>query len=84
MSISKDMYSKALDILNKKSRIDSIDEDEIKSELDMLIQSVKPYNRQIAEQYVSEALLDLSFINNPNIGITSLSIGRIRNSKNYS
>ena len=81
MELSEQIYNMAIEILcNKREKTDYNKEKMIKR-LNECLNNVKPYNKEMAKKYVSEAMLDLEFIYNPKTEILSLRLGRIINNK---
>lgn len=77
------VYGLARRVLNKE-KIDADFEkiEEKLTEMEARIGAVREENKSAAKKYLSEALLDLNYIKNPQIGITSLRIGHILMNQN--
>ena len=72
--ISNQLFEIARKVLN--SEYVNIEDDVSKkvSEMRGLLSSVKEYNRRQAENFISEAIVDFNYINNPQSGIMSIRI----------
>ena len=65
---------------NEDIKIEFEDSEKIK-EMQNLLKDVKEYNIQKAKKLISEAILDLNYINEKSTDICSLRLGYIKNSK---
>lgn len=83
LEISKQAYNNAIHIMQGFEINVAFNIEERETRLRELIKGVKPYNEERANREVSEGLLDLNFIKNPNTDIVSLRLGHILRSRNY-
>lgn len=83
LQISEQAYQDAIRQLQGFENDRTFNIEEKEQRLKDLLKEVKPYNERMAKRYVSEGLLDLNFIKNPNTDIVSLRLGHILRSRNY-
>ena len=75
--ISYELFEEAFSILKKGTeQVDVSKSIEKFDKLTTLISKVQYFNKELANSFFSEALLDLEFIKNPNSRYTSLRLGR--------
>lgn len=72
------IYNIAISILEKEEVNIEFDISEKEKQLEEKLKNVKTFNKLEAEKLVSEAILDLKFIENPNTNIVSLRLGHIK------
>lgn len=75
--ISMKAFTVAQDVLKGKELEEELDIDGEMKKLETLLNSVEEYNKEQARNLVSEAILDLNFIANPNSEMVSLRLGEI-------
>lgn len=78
MEISYQVYNMAISVLTNKEIKRDFEIAEKIEELENLLKNVEPYNKEEAKTLVSEGILDLKFIENPNTHIVSLRLGHIK------
>lgn len=78
---SREAFEIAQSILNNKTPNFNFDIQKKIDELQEAISDVKIYNKEQANELVSETILDLNFIENPKTNIVSLRMGYLINSQ---
>ena len=81
LQISEQAYQDAIRRMQGFETNMTFNVEEKEQKLKELLKKVKPYNEKAARRYVSEGLLDLNFIKNPNIEIVSLRLGHIKRNR---
>lgn len=76
--ISNTIYNIAKSIMEGNSQKVDFDIAEEKERLYTLFNLVKPYNIELAKRLVSETIVELNYISNPETDILSLRLGAIR------
>ncbi len=69
-------YEMAHNVIMGNNEIDKSQLSEMKETLNQSLEGVREFNKQTAQNLVSEGLLDIMFVENPKTGKTSLRIGR--------
>lgn len=75
--LSNKVFDIAKKIMLKEDRTIDIDTKEIRKEASELLESVDFNNEIEANRIYSEIILDLNYIDNPNVSILSLRLGQI-------
>lgn len=81
LQISEQAYQDAIRTLQGFETNMTFNVEEKEQRIKELLKKVKPYNEKAAKRYVSEGLLDLNFIKNPNTEIVSLRLGHIKRNR---
>ena len=84
-TISGEIFNSAINILKKNSNEKSEQQDNKNAINSMkeLYNNVEEYNKEEARNLISEAILDLKFIKNPNSEITSFRLAREKKELDY-